>query len=128
MPPGSSERVAEAALAEALRRLCRGGSWEGLARELAWRAVTEGGCDPRRVDRLSEAAASMLAGLIDDALWAVERSALEAWDEFLEARPDDRAGALTAASLDAGEEAERLATAAYERVREMLLEPLNRAA
>jgi len=70
----------------------------------------------------------MLAGLIDDALWAVERSALEAWDEFLEARPDDRAGALTAASLDAGEEAERLATAAYERVREMLLEPLNRAA
>lgn len=128
MPHGSSERVAEEALASALRRLCRGSGWEALARELAWRAVTGGACDPRHVDRLSESAASMLASLIDEALWAVERSAIEAWDELLEDRPGDRPAALAAARLDAGEEASRLVAAAYDRVLEMLVTGVPRAA
>ena len=40
--------IAEEALAGALRHRCRGASWQGLARELAWRAVTGGQRDARR--------------------------------------------------------------------------------
>ncbi len=128
MPEGSSEQVAEEALAEALRRLCRGGGWEGLARELAWRAVTSGARDPRRIDLLADSAGSMLAALVDEALWAVERSVLEGWDEYLEDRPGDREGAFAAVRLDAGEEAGRLVAAAYEQVLGTLAGEIPRAA
>jgi hypothetical protein len=121
MPPGSSERIAEQALTEALLRLCRGGGWEGLARELAWRSVVDGGRDPRRIDAFSESAAAMLASLIDEALWQVERVVLEGWEAFLEDRPGDAPGALAAVRLDAAEEAARLVATAYERVLEALL-------
>ena len=124
----SSERIAEEALAEALRRLCRGGSWQGIARELAWRAVTGGHRDPRAVEHLSESAESMLASLIDGALWEVERAAIASFEEYLEERPRDHNGALAAARLDAGEEAERLVGEAYGRVLEALLAATRRAA
>jgi len=128
MPAGSSERIAEEALAGAVRRLCRGASWQGLARELAWRAVTGGHRDPRSVERLAAAAEAMLASLIDEALWAVEQAALEGWGEFVADHPGDDAGGLAAATLDAGEEAERRAAAAYDRVLDTLLASTRRAA
>jgi hypothetical protein len=128
MPTGSSERIAEDALADALSRLCRGGTWQALARELAWRAVTGGNRDPRSVEALSEAAEAMLGSLVDQALWEVERSALESFEEFALEHPGDGAGALAAARLDASEDAERLVAAAYDAVVESLLARTRRAA
>jgi len=120
MPPSSSEQIAEEALAEAIRRRCRGASWQGLARELAWRAVTGGHRDSRQVDPFAQAAEAMMASLFDEALWAVEQVVLESLQEF--------AGDEQAARLDAGEEAARLVDAAYDRVLDTLLSTSRRAA
>ncbi len=124
----SPERIAEEALAEALRRLCRGGSWQGVTRELAWRAVTGGHRDPRSVEPLAETAEAMLAPLIDEALWEVEQGVVASRDEYLDARPRDELGALAAARLDANEEAGRLVAEAYDRVLDSLLLLSRRAA
>jgi hypothetical protein len=123
-----SERLAEEALAEAFRRLCRGGSWQGVTRELAWRAVTGGHRDPRSVESLAETAAAMLAPLIDEALWEVEQRVIASREEYLDSRPGDEAGALAAARLDAGEDSERLVAEAYDRVLDSLLSLSRRAA
>jgi hypothetical protein len=127
-PQTSTESIAEEALAGALRRLCRGGSWQGIARELAWRAVTGGHRDPRSVEFLAETAEAMLAPLVDQALWEVEQRALTTRDEYLDLRPGDEAGALVAAKLDAAEEAERLVDEIYDRVLDSLLSLSRRAA
>ena len=131
-PAGSSaspsERVAEEALAGALLRLCRGGSWQGIARELAWRAVTGGHRDPRSVESLATSAEAMLAPRIDQALWTVEQYAIRSRAEYLEERPGDTAGGLAAARLDASEEAERLVAEAYAEVLDALLGLSRRAA
>ena len=92
----SPERIAEEALAGALRRLCRGGSWQGVTRELAWRAVTGGHRDPRSVEPLAETAEAMLAPLIDGALWEVEQGVVASRDEYLDAGARDELGALAA--------------------------------
>ena len=126
--PGSTEHIAEEALAGAVRCLCRGGSWQGLARELAWRAVTGGYRDARMVEGLATAAEAMLATQIDEALWQVEHAAIRGRDEVLAERPGDLAAALTAARIDAEEEAELLVGAAYDRVLETLLAGSRRAA
>ena len=65
MPAGSSESLAEEALGQAIRSRCRGASWQGLARELAWRAVTGGHRDARQVEPLAARAEAMLASLFD---------------------------------------------------------------
>ena len=126
--PGSTERIAEEALAGAVRRLCRGGSWQGLARELAWRAVTGGYRDARMVEGLAGSAEAMLASAIDEALWHVEHAAIRGRDEVLDERPGDLERALEAARLDADEDAERLVAAAYDRVLDALLAAYRRAA
>lgn len=128
MPRGASETIAEEALAEAVRRRCRGGSWQGLAREIAWRAVSGGYRDPRTIDSLAEVAEATLAAAIDQALWAVERSALDAWDKFVGDHGGDEEGGLAAARLDAHEEAERLVLEAYNRALDTLLASSRRAA
>jgi hypothetical protein len=128
LPRGASEAIAEEALADAVRRRCRGGSWQALAREVAWRAVTGGLRDARAVDALADAAEAMLGVAIDEALWPVEKSALDGWDEFLGEHGGDAADALAAARLDAREEAERRVEAAYARALEALLATSRRAA
>jgi hypothetical protein len=128
MPPGQSEQIAEEALAEAIRRRCRGASWQGLARELAWRAVTGGHRDARLVEPLADAAEAMMASLVDEALWTVEQRALESWDELVREQGRDSKTALAAARLDAGEEATRLVDAGYDRVLDTLLATSRRAA
>ena len=128
MPPGQSEQIAEEALAEAIRRRCRGASWQGLARELAWRAVTGGHRDARLVEPLAESAEAMMATLVDQALWTVEQCALESWDEFVREQGRGAEAALATARLDAGEEATRLVDAAYDRVLDALLATSRRAA
>jgi hypothetical protein len=126
--PGSTERIAEEALAGAVRRRCRGASWQGLARELAWRAVTGGYRDARMVEGLATTAEAMLASQIDDALWQVEHAAIRGRDEVLAERPGELDRALEAARLDADEEAERLVAAGYDRVLDALLASYRRAA
>jgi hypothetical protein len=126
--PGSTDRIAEEALAGSVRRLCRGGTWQALARELAWRAVTGGLRDARMVEGFADTAEAMLAAAIDDALWHVERAAIEGRDGILAARPGDVDTALAAARLEADEEAERLVAAAYDRVLDALLAGSRRAA
>src|SRR4051812_733153 len=128
MPRGASEAMAEEALAAAVRRLCRGGTWQALAREIAWRAVTGGLRDARSVEAFAQAAEAMLAAAIDEALWPVEKAALEGWEEFLGHHGGGEAAGLAAARLDACEEADRLIDAAYARPLETLLAPSRRAA
>jgi len=128
MPGGASEEIASEAVAEAVRRTCRGGTWQALAREIAWRAITGGYRDPRSVDALAESAEAMLAASIDQALWTVEKSALDAWDEFVGEHGGDEQGGLAAARLDAREEADRLVAAAYARALDALLATSRRAA
>ena len=113
MPKGAREQIAEEALA-ALRHRCRGGSWQGLARELAWRAVTGGPRDARRSTlRRARRRCSLLK--IDQALWTVEHRAIDSYQEFLDEHQGDAEGARIAAQLDAAEEAERLIVSAYDR-------------
>jgi hypothetical protein len=126
--PGSTERIAEEALGGAVQRLCRGATWQALARELAWRAVTGGLRDARMVEGFAATAEAMLAAAIDDALWEVERAAIDGRDGMLARRPGEVDAALAAARLDAEEEAERLAAAAYDRVLDTLLAGSRRAA
>ncbi|MGN6377758.1 MAG: hypothetical protein ACTHNU_02290, partial [Gaiellales bacterium] len=94
MPAEISESIAEEALRAALQDRCRGGSWRGLARGLAWRVVSAGERNPHSIEMLAGAAEAMLASLIADALWWVEQAAVQGWHEFMEARPGDEDGAL----------------------------------
>jgi hypothetical protein len=128
MPAGISEEIAEEALRSAVQDRCLGGSWRGLARGLAWRVVSAGERNPHSIGTLADAAEAIFASLIDEALWAVEQVVVQAWREFLEARPADREGALAAARLDADEESVRLVDSACERVLEALLARSRRAA
>jgi hypothetical protein len=117
---GLSAEIAEQAVAGAVRRLCRGGTWQGVARELGWRAVTVGGCDLDSLERLSALAEARMGSLIEDAVWAVEQCALRSWYDYLQSCPGAEEDALAAARLDAGEEATRLTARAYAEVLESL--------
>ena len=118
---GLSAQIAEQAVADAVRRLCRGGSWLGLARELGWRAVTVGGRDPGSLEVLCTVAEARLGSMIDEAVWGAEQAAVRGWHEFLQACPGNEEGAVAAATLDANEEALRLVAAAYARVLDSLV-------
>ena len=128
MPARASEEIAEAALDQALQERCRGGSWRGLARGLAWRLVADGERSPQSIDLLAETAEAILAALIDDGLWSVEQVVLRSWSEFLEACPGDEAGALQASRLDASEESAQVVASACEHVLAALLASSKRAA
>jgi hypothetical protein len=128
LPRGAIERVADEALRGALSELCGASSWRGVARGVAWEVVSG---DPRKykaLDELASAAEGMLGTLIDEALWVVERTVLETWEEFLEVRPHDEAGAFVAVALDAREESLRLVAAARQQVLEALHDLRTRAA
>jgi hypothetical protein len=128
MPAGMSEKIAEDALRSALGELCRGGSWEGVIRGMAWRVASIDARDTRSIEMLADAAEAILVSLIDEALWTVERIVVQSWHEFLELRPGDKTGALTAAVLDAGEESVQLVESANARVAEALLAGTRHAA
>lgn len=128
MPLGMSDKIAEEALRRAMRELCRGHSWEGVVRGVAWQVASTDARDPRSIEMLAEAAEAIYASLIDEALWAIERIVVQAWDEFLELRPGDEGGALAAARLDACEESIQIAASIGERVLEALLAGVRHAA
>lgn len=120
--PGLCEQIAEQAVGDAVLKLCRGGSWLGLTRELAWRAVTVGGRDPISLEVICASAEARLGSLVDDAIWASEQAALQGFHEYLSVHPGAEADALTAATLDANEEAARRLQAAYAQVLDSLVE------
>ena len=128
MPTGMSETIAEDALRSAMLEQCRGGCWEGVVRGVAWQAFSGGAPGPRSIEVLADEAATMFASLIDEALWVLERVAVQTWREFLEVRPGDSEGALAAAQLDAGEESVKLVESARERVLETLQADVRHAA
>ena len=49
----------------ALERLLRGGTWQALAREIAWEAVRSSGVEPSCLDWLTSLVETELAGRID---------------------------------------------------------------
>jgi hypothetical protein len=128
MPAAMSEEIADEALRNALHDRCLGGSWRGLARGLAWRVVSAGERNPHSIEMLAEAAETILGSLIDEALWVVERVVVQTWEQFVEARPGDKEGALIAAQLDAREESVRMVESACNTVLESLLAGSRRAA
>lgn len=113
---GLSAQIAEQAVGDAVQTLCRGGSWLGLARELGWRAVTDGSRDERSLEALSAVADAKLGLVVDDAVWAAEQAAVRGWHEHLQVHPGDERHALAAATLDANVEAARQITAGYAQV------------
>lgn len=126
--PGIDEQLAEEALRSALSQLCQPGSWRGVARGLAWRVVSAGEADPRRIESLSALAETLLATEIDEALWSLEQTVRRSLEDYSGARPGDPGGALAAARLDAREESFVLLGAACERVAAALRAPSVRAA
>jgi hypothetical protein len=133
MPRGMSESIAEEALRGALLEQCHGGSWEGVVRGVAWvafsrQASSHSAPRPRSIEMLADEAETLFASLIDEALWILERVAVQGWHELLEVRPGDSEGALAAAQLDAREESARLVESARTRVLEALLADARHAA
>ena len=126
-PFHSREKIAEEALGNSLSALCRG-SWEGVARGVAWQVASAYTRDLRSIETLAEAAEEIFTALIDEALWTVERTVAQTWDEFLELRPGDAEGALAAARLDAAEESAQLVESARDQVFEALVASIRDAA
>jgi len=99
-----------------LRWLLRGGTWEGLANELAWKAVHATGA--------SVACLEWLPGVVGDALWerieelesVIASAGTAARAEHLREWPNDANGAETAAEVAADEEGARHVSAMYQEV------------
>lgn len=99
--------------ARALRRLLRGGTWQALARELAWQAIRAGGGKNDWLEPLSASIDERLAMQIDGVEFAVERALLAAAGEHLERWPRDFPGAELCAVQKAADEALRLLAVTY---------------
>lgn len=99
--------------ARALRRLLRGGTWEGLATEIAWEAVRASGVERRSLEWLPGLVERRLSELVDGIEFRLGRAREAGRIEHLRRWPSDLAGAETAASIAAGEEAERVVSALY---------------
>jgi hypothetical protein len=122
------EQIAEDALRGAIIALASPGSWQGIARGLAWRLVATGERDPRSIELVADNAEKALGALIEDALWELEQSVLRSYRDALEKRPWDQLGALAAARLDAEEESIALVLAACERAFDSIRGTTTRAA
>ncbi len=97
----------------ALRRLLRGGTWEALANELAWEAVRSTGCELSCLEWLPGLIEASLSERVDGLEFVLERARVLAWAEHLRAWPHDLAGAETAATLAADEEAAQQVSRLY---------------
>jgi hypothetical protein len=118
LPLSWSARRAEQAVAAALRRLLRGGTWPGLVRELAWNALTAAGGDPAWLDELEAAVEAQLAERVEAAEYPVEQAATRAVRAHLEEHPHDYEGAELVGGLAADEEAVRVLALAYRELLE----------
>ena len=103
----------EEVVAGALSRLLRGGTWEGLANELAWKAARSTGAELSCLEWLPELVEAALSERVDGLEFMLERERHAAWAEHLREWPHDLSGAETAATLAASEEGERQVARLY---------------
>jgi hypothetical protein len=105
--------TAEELVERALRRLLRGGTWQALAHELAWEAVRSTGVELSCLEWLPGLVEASLSERVDGLEFVLERARASAWAEHLRAWPRDLAGAETAATLAADEEAAQQVSRLY---------------
>ena len=110
----------------ALRRLLRGGTWEALANEIALEAVRATGAELSCLEWLPGLIEAMLSEHVDGLEFVLEPARVSAFQNHLEKWPNDVAGAETAATLAAADEADRLAGRLYLDVLEWALALLDR--
>jgi hypothetical protein len=99
--------TAEEVVEGALGRLLRGGTWEGLANEIAWEAVRSTGAEPSCLEWLPGLVGAALAERVEGVEFVLEGARATARAEHLHEWPHDVVGAETAATLGAHEEADR---------------------
>ena len=102
----------------ALRCFLRGGTWPGIAREIAWLALRVTEADHTRLDGLTVLVEAKLAQTIDGLLPRVESVWIAAAEDHLRSWPHDREGAERIALLDGFEEAMRVLSRQYVEVLE----------
>jgi hypothetical protein len=110
----SAAALAAEATQRAIERLLRGGTWPGITREIAWRAVSKAGGDLELIVTVAPVADEVLSDLIDGVECRVDTAAVRAWHDHLSWRPHDLEGAELVATITAAEEAEDRVVAAYE--------------
>jgi hypothetical protein len=88
-----------------LRRFMRGGTWPGLAREIAWQAVCRTGAEHGWLDWLSDLVEQRLAQRLDGLEPGVARACATAGLEHLRTWPHDVGGGETAVLLGGREQA-----------------------
>jgi hypothetical protein len=93
--------------------LLRGGTWEALARELAWAAVQAAGANYATIEWLTPLVEARLADKVDGVEFAVDMASVQARSAHLQRRPGDRPGADTAATLEGQDEALRRLSLMY---------------
>jgi len=117
----TAEEVVEGALA----RLLRGGTWEGLANEIAWEAARSTGAEPSCLEWLPGLVGTALAARVEGVEFVLEEARVTARSEHLREWPRDVAGAETAATLGAHEEADRRLSRLYVDVLEWAISLLE---
>ena len=105
--------MAEEVAASVLRRFLRGGTWEALAREIAWEAVRSSGVEHACVEWLSELVEARLSDRIDGFEFLIERACVSGRCDHHRIWPGDLPGAETAAVLEGREEAARVLSRLY---------------
>ena len=125
--PRTRDRPTAEELADcSLRRLARGGTCEGLANEIAWKAVAATGVDTSCLEWLSELVDGALSERAEGLEFALDREQVSARTEHLREWPQDLSGAETAAALAAAEESARRASLVYLDVLEWAIGLLDR--
>ncbi len=125
LPALAGVPTAEAVVEGALVRLLRGGTWEGLAREIAWEAVRSTGAEPSCLEWLAGLCGEILAERVEGVEFVLEGARDSARAEHLREWPHDVAGAETAATLAAHEEADRRLSRLYLNVLEWAIDLLS---
>jgi hypothetical protein len=75
----------------ALTWFVRGGTWQGLARELAWAAVQASGANYATIEWLTPLLEARLAETVDGLEFTVDMAAVRARGNHVRRRPHDRA-------------------------------------
>jgi len=113
LPDLAGVPTGEELVAGALSRLLRGGTWEGLANELAWKAARSTGAELSCLEWLPELVEAALSERVDGLEFLLEPARHAGRTEHLDEWPHDLSGAEAAATLAASEEGERQVARLY---------------